>query len=313
MILFLAKRDDVHVDPVLQKCEQLGKTCFRMDPEDEWFESSIISLQSGKDSGSFEQFGRKLELSKVSAIFCRDFSFAQCKDDVEIEHHVGYSESRAALKSMFLLLDHCYWMNSPWVEEKVDNKPYQSLKAHEVGLKCPDFLITNTKNEALSFYHSSQGNVVIKQLSDICLDHSTEGKVFSFYTQKVSASDLNDLSIYPCFLQIHILKKYDLRIVYVAGKLFPYRIHSQEHEDSRVDFRVIKDLKTEPCSLPHNIEVKLITLAKSLGLEFCCIDMILDQQGEYWFLEANVQGNWLWHEEDTFPIVHRIAEVLTGA
>ena len=311
MILFLAKRDDLHVDPVLLKCKEHGANCFRLDPEDEWFENSKLTLQQGKNRGFLETPSRKLDLNHVTSVFCRDFSFAECKDEVEIEHHIGYSESKAALKSMFLMLDSSYWMNSPWVEEKIDNKAFQSIKASQAGLNVPEFIITNQQAQAIEFHRLYKGEVVIKQLSDICMEHQQQEKVYSLYTQKVNESDLNDLEGYPCFLQRHIKKSFDIRVVYVAGSLFPYKIHSQENHESRIDFRVIKDLNTERFQLPNYIEQNLLKLTSNLGLEFCCIDLILDQDNTYWFLEANVQGNWLWHEEESYPIVNRIAKMLS--
>jgi glutathione synthase/RimK-type ligase-like ATP-grasp enzyme len=47
------------------------------------------------------------------------------------------------------------------------------------------------------------------------------------------------------------------------------------------------------------VEEKCILLAARLGLRFAAIDLILDRTGEYWFLEANPNGQWAWIESRT--------------
>jgi len=48
-----------------------------------------------------------------------------------------------------------------------------------------------------------------------------------------------------------------------------------------------------------------------LGLRFAAIDLVLDQTGEYWFLEANPNGQWAWIESRTgLPISSAIVDEL---
>jgi hypothetical protein len=64
---------------------------------------------------------------------------------------------------------------------------------------------------------------------------------------------------------------------------------------------------------PARIEYLLITLTRELGLSFAAIDLVLNQEGKYFFLEVNPSGQWLWVEDKTgLPISDAVADWLEG-
>ncbi|MDR0301885.1 MAG: hypothetical protein LBI04_06190 [Treponema sp.] len=79
-------------------------------------------------------------------------------------------------------------------------------------------------------------------------------------------------------------------------------------EDNPIDFRLNRN-EVKEFKLPNNIEEKLIELVKKLGLRFASCDLVLDKNDEIYFLESNVQGNWLWTETN-FNISEAIADAL---
>ncbi|MFP3802981.1 hypothetical protein SB764_42850, partial [Paraburkholderia sp. SIMBA_027] len=83
----------------------------------------------------------------------------------------------------------------------------------------------------------------------------------------------------------HIKKKGDLRITVVGDNVFAALIHSQDSEDSKVDWRFSQNgLKHSIYTLPVEISTKCINLVKFLNLNFGAIDLILNEYGEYVFL-----------------------------
>lgn len=65
--------------------------------------------------------------------------------------------------------------------------------------------------------------------------------------------------------------------------------------------------------LPGHIEEKIDEMMRLLGLQFGAIDMILQPDGEYVFLEVNPQGEWGMLEKYLgFPISATIAEKLVN-
>jgi glutathione synthase/RimK-type ligase-like ATP-grasp enzyme len=67
----------------------------------------------------------------------------------------------------------------------------------------------------------------------------------------------------------------------------------------------------KPVVLSEDIEKKTIELLKKLRVRFASCDFLRDVKDNIYFLEANVQGNWLWTETDDFHISRAIAKALT--
>ena len=65
--------------------------------------------------------------------------------------------------------------------------------------------------------------------------------------------------------------------------------------------------------LPIDIELKCLELTKKLKLNYSAIDLVLDKNGKYIFLEINPNGQWAWIENILkFPISKRIVDILTN-
>jgi len=119
----------------------------------------------------------------------------------------------------------------------------------------------------------------------------------------------------PILAQEYIEKKLELRITIVGQKMFTCAIHSQDSEQTRIDWRRydFRNVKHLPYQLPEKIKQKLHKLMKIWNLSFGAIDMILTPEGKYVFLEINPNGQWLWIEQLTeMPISRVIAELLAN-
>ncbi|SRR5258708_9386075 len=85
-----------------------------------------------------------------------------------------------------------------------------------------------------------------------------------------------------------------------------------EAERSRLDWRrSYDDLRYGVHTLPEAVQQSLLSLMDVLHLEFGAIDMILQPDGQYTFLECNSQGQFYWIEAETgLPICAALAELL---
>lgn len=59
----------------------------------------------------------------------------------------------------------------------------------------------------------------------------------------------------------------------------------------------IEELPIEAVEIPNVIDQKCRMLMESLGLVFGCFDFIVTPDGEYYFLEVNESGQFLWIEK----------------
>ena len=63
--------------------------------------------------------------------------------------------------------------------------------------------------------------------------------------------------------------------------------------------------------LPKDIKEKCIQITKKFSLNYSAIDLILDKNGQYIFLECNPNGQWAWLEVRLgFPISKKIVELI---
>lgn len=117
----------------------------------------------------------------------------------------------------------------------------------------------------------------------------------------------------PMIVQREIRKHCDLRVIVVGERVFAAEIHSQEFIETKLDWRrgVGVGLRHVKHALPALIEKYCIDVTYRLGLRFSAIDLVLDVENEYWFLEANPNGQWAWLESEVgLPIAKAIVDEL---
>lgn len=109
-----------------------------------------------------------------------------------------------------------------------------------------------------------------------------------------SATD-EEIAHCPHFLQHQIKKSYELRVVVVGRKVMPFRIESQSSELTRVDWRKGTWANTfEKCDISYALESKILDFMDEMKLVTGSVDIIVDEEGNHWFLECNQDGAWAW-------------------
>ena len=229
-----------------------------------------------------------------------------------IEHrnfiHKQFFEMRRTIWSMF---NDKKWLNNPWSIDKAENKPYQLLEALESGFNTPDTVITSDPELVMDFYNKHSKDIIVKLLSSsIIPDHV-------IYTNKVTdeyMSEISSVKMSPSIFQETVKKDHELRITVVGNRLFPVKIYSQEDSETSLDWRKkpkFNDFKVrmESAVLPREVETKIFVFMNKLGLDFGCIDMIVDENGDYIFLEINSNGQWYFVQLNTGA---KIAEAIAS-
>lgn len=179
-------------------------------------------------------------------------------------------------------------LTKPSILMKAENKPYQLLLASKIGFIQPESLITNSSESANKF--SSNTSNIIKPL--------TTGKIFSrgnyelFYTNTLDNSIINDIELSPIYVQRYIPKDFELRVTIINGQVFPVKIYSKE----KIDWRKAIDINYEITKIPSEITKKCFQMLDALDLKFGAFDFIINN-GEFYFLEVNPNGQWLWLEK----------------
>jgi len=100
---------------------------------------------------------------------------------------------------------------------------------------------------------------------------------------------------FPSLFQKNISKKYELRVFYLNKKFYSMAIFSQNDSQTKTDFRNYnfeKPNRNVPYSLPRVVKVKINKLMKVLELETGSLDLLVDENDDYYFLEINPVGQY---------------------
>jgi len=313
----------LHADSVIYHLNKKGVNVLRIDPtidDDLPDKISIISSPIIEANYKFKE-NMNVNLLEINGIFCRfaiDLLIPSSDDPLK---NFTSTESLTAFLAPLRMIKSSRWINNPWIESRVDCKIMQSKIAKEIGLNIPEFIVSSNYYDLLSFYKEYK-NVIIKPLSDTTLalvdnafikqkDLLTDN-FRAPYTAKFVPDeniDIKNVDNTPTLLQSEINKKSDIRVTVIDDKVFA--VEMPYNEDNPIDFRLNKNDNINEYHLPTEINEKLIELVKILGLRFASCDLVIDKDNQIYFLESNVQGNWLWTEiNESMNISETIADAL---
>lgn len=197
-------------------------------------------------------------------------------------------------------------LTKPSILRKADNKIVQLKAAKEVGFTFPKSLITNSDLSARKFCNEnlsivkpiSVGRIVGKEEVGIIQTNIVENRI-----------EINGLSSSPAYFQSYESKEYEIRLTIIGKQLFGVRIDSTDKVDWRKENAVLGYSKVQ---VSKEIEKKCLAIMKKLKLDFAAFDFIV-RDGQYFFLEYNANGQWLWLEEElNLNISNSIISYLIG-
>jgi len=194
------------------------------------------------------------------------------------------------------------WINPPVAANAAQCKLLQLKVAIQVGLKVPKTIISNDPIKIRDFIRSNENKGVIYKAPNMVSWLSDKEKPRATYTNKVTLGDLPDdtiLQVSGGIFQKNITKAFELRVTMMGANPITAKLDSQNHPMGTTDWRSIPndELSVEEFELPSEIKEKCIAFMKKMGLLFGCFDFIVTPDGEYYFLEINEQGQFLWVED----------------
>jgi ATP-GRASP peptide maturase of grasp-with-spasm system len=215
----------------------------------------------------------------------------------------------------YLLQKHCAVLGN--ANRSSPNKLVVLEHARELGLRTPSFSISTSRQHAQGLLESDC-TYISKAMSDgLFLFDTSDSKAGYFtYTEALEPRSLEGVGerIAPSFFQRYVEKRFELRIFFLDRTFLTVAIFSQADDQTRVDYRKYNQEKPNrviPFRIPEEIEHKLSLLNAKLGLNTGSIDMIVDNEGQFYFLEVNPCGQFGGHSEScNLSIERRIAERL---
>ena len=248
--------------------------------------------------------GLGVNLDSVNSVWFRKPLYLEPKDlPVEDLYRAFAFESYlCTAKILYDLLDDRFWLSDFRNIMRSGNKILQSKVATSLGFLLPPLIITSNANHAEEF-HSKHGNIVAKSLRFEPIQDGDQLKVF-FTTRirKDQSIDFSGLDLAPAILQKEVENKLDIRVTVVGDQVFACEILPIMSSADNVDWRVgipTDELMYKEHFLPEPLRKMCIKLVHTLGLYYGAIDFALDAFSDYWFLEINPNGQWLFVEKAT--------------
>jgi ATP-GRASP peptide maturase of grasp-with-spasm system len=306
MVIIISINGEISTNDVIRWLRKFNEKVIRINFGDFMNGNYNISVRMSNNNFLISFNGEEIDqdMLKNSSVWLRKlsrfFSINDAKNLKEkmpgISPHIEKEFNTFSNSLMYLLKDARFLCT---VEAKDLNKMDVLKLAKEAGLKIPDTILTNSKVE-LSEYLKEHGKCITKCITDGISIGLGDDDYYFLSTSLLSQENLKNIPDFfvPSIVQNYIEKEFEIRIFYLDGQFFSVAIFSQQREHTKIDFRMIdkdkQSVRMTPFELPEEIKSKIRQLMKKLNLNTGSIDMIYTPQKEYYFLEVNPAGQYMW-------------------
>jgi hypothetical protein len=218
--------------------------------------------------------GTRLQISEIHSVYWRSFNGIYVPElPDEHQQSIAYNDAVGLIRT-FLQARSIRWVNGWQAYEFHKEKPRQLAVVSNLGVTIPKTLISNNP-DLITEFASTLEQAIFKPVYG--------GAHAKLITPEFLAPERLKLALKlaPIALQEFIAGT-NIR-TYVIGD----RVYSAEIRTGAVDFRDDADVELIPLNVPPEIERMSTAIARSLMLEWTAIDWRRNNQGEYYFLEAN--------------------------
>lgn len=314
-ILLVTNREDYTADFVVLELQRRNLSYVRLNTEDI---PSLVAINwslGDQNENYIEYKQKKIALNEITSIWYRrpvaPVPSPEITDDVARDFVI--SESRSTFAGIWRSLD-CFWVSHPDNLHAASFKIVQLQLAKKLGFNIPRTLVTTIPKEAKNFVSQMEGSVVYKPISATKIRRERhEGFIFTNIVTSDHINQLDHVQYAPAQFQTLVKKKADIRVTVIGRKVFAVAIDSQSLSEAVIDWRKgdVSRMKHTVIELPTEIESRCLMLTSKLGLNFGTIDLILDPEDEYCFLEINPNGQWAWIEQFTeLPLTATLVDLL---
>jgi len=316
MVLILSDENDAHANVVVEELIKMNTDFVRLDLNT----SALLKTFATYKSGVWEIIteNNRFYSSQIKAIWNRRTYvelLLEESDDDDADFKIWKNEWNKTLLGLHYSILDRYWLNNYRNSQRAENKYLQMDTAKKLGLLMPDIIVSNQKKDLLDFANKYQ-HVALKLMYQDFYKVNNDS-YNGFYVNRIKKEDLlnfKENQENPIVLQEYVEKKYEVRYTVVGDSHFVCKINSQESEKTKYDWRRY-DLARTPHSIiepPLEVYSKVCELMKILDLEFGALDFIVTQNDEWYFLEINPMGQYLWIENLTgLKISNSIANLLS--
>lgn len=302
MLLVLSEMSDQSTDRALEWCKSMGIEYTRLNDGVDL--NSIFNAQIHLDQVIFHHaHGAYIKIDDIEAVWFRrgyldlseelpEYAIPTDRGKKEVTNHLR-DEKKTLREYVIHKLKEKPSLNSPILYNM--NKLIALDFAKKCGMKIPPTLISRNKDD-LGTFSIFQGSLITKNIQDVLtikIGSSRTGHVTTLMTHE-DIEQFETGHFYSLF-QKAIAKRYELRVFYLDGKCYSCCIFSQNDNQTQIDYRNYNENRPNrnvPYALPDYMVKKIQKFMTMCGLESGSLDIIVDTEGEYYFLEVNPVGQY---------------------
>jgi glutathione synthase/RimK-type ligase-like ATP-grasp enzyme len=184
---------------------------------------------------------------------------------------------------------------------RVRNKAVQLRLARKSGLKIPEALFSNSPAAVRNFFDRHPNDAICKAFATHVWQQQGSTDVTVTETFSLNREDLpadNEIFTYsPAIYQEKVRKEFDVRAVLMGERVYSFAVRTPA---KALDWRhdaALRHVTVEPIATPAAVESAILRFAATAGVCTGSLDLAVDRNGEWWFLEINEQGQFLWLDD----------------
>lgn len=175
-----------------------------------------------------------------------------------------------------------------------NEKIYYMYCAQKHGLLIPDTIITDQTSLMTEFIKGKRGFFISKPINEN-LAFEIDDVSINNSTARITLSMLEDIkhNYYLSLLQKYEEKYIEIRTFFLLDEIYSMAIFSQQNNKTKLDYRNYDNdfpNRNVPYKLPDELENKIRNFMKEINLNCGSLDLILNKNNEYIFLEVNPVG-----------------------
>ncbi|MFF9639448.1 ATP-grasp ribosomal peptide maturase [Streptomyces bacillaris] len=308
-VLVLTNLSDVTTDIVLRVLAARRVPVVRLDPGTDLHTGASLSATygTGVQRGVLRTPSRDLDLARVRSVWVRRPSPYEGPPGLEErDRRFAAEQDLWGVGGVLASLPGAYYVNRPWNNRAAEHKPAQLAAAQRFGFPVPDTLITNVADRAREFVARQSNGTVYKPVWNT--PYRVAGRPHSVWVREVREREITDaVAVCPHLFQARVDKAFDVRVTAVGHRVSGVRIDSPD-----LDWRRRQDLmRCEPVAVPDAVRTSVHSYLTHFRLVYGAFDFAVTQDGAWYFLECNPNGQWAWQPPGiTDAVAHALADQL---
>lgn len=305
MILLIGDGSDPHLAAIRAELADLNSECAIFSTSRGDLLQSGFSWSSTEEGDAIRlwQGGRMIESAQVDAAFCLEPIFSGGAFVPDQNEQFWYRSWKESLYGFFDELSlRGALVNGP-ISNAIARQNKLSLHrfARATEMKIPPAAVSCRRADLHAFF-AGRANVVLKSLHQMPLEHhGTATMLLTTAVEESTFAEFSDQGECPLFLQERVPKLFDVRVLCVGAKTVACKIDASRSMYGALDWRAYDLPRTvhQSMTLPTHVAAKTSQLIHRMGLDYACVDFCVDSDDQYWLLDVNPFGRYLWMEHAT--------------